>query len=174
MDFSVGLHLGPRKKKVAYQEPPTPSGHSPSTTFPCLPCHPSVCTCSCPACPPLTYSCTACPSYAATCPSCPSLPGPPCTCSCPSCPACPPLTCPHTSCVPCSGPPLTCCHPSSCPIYPCSKGQGACWSSRSSHLACSDSYGCCQGAACGLPGSTGCCNFCLRRRRASQGRCLIV
>uniref|UniRef100_A0A8D2DTV2 Uncharacterized protein n=1 Tax=Sciurus vulgaris TaxID=55149 RepID=A0A8D2DTV2_SCIVU len=174
MDFSVGLRLGPRKKKISYQEPPTHSGHGAPAASPCLPCPPSSCTCSCPGCPLPSYSCTACPSYAATCPSCPSLPGPPCTCPCPPCPACPPLSCPHISCVPCSGPPLTCCHPSSCPIYPCSKGQAACRSSRSSRLGCSDSCGCGQGATWGLPGSIGCCNFCLRRQRPSQGRCLIV
>ncbi|XP_069347154.1 keratin-associated protein 12-4 [Eulemur rufifrons] len=170
MDFSLGLRLGPRNKKAAHQEPPTPSRHGPPAASPCLSCPSSACTFPCPGCPPPTCSCT-CPSYAAPCPSCPSLPGPPCTCSCPPCPACPPLTCPHTSCVPCSGPPLACCHPSPCPIYPCSRGRAACLSS---HMGCSDSCGCGRGAAWGPPGSTGCCSCCFRGQRTSRGRCLIV
>uniref|UniRef100_A0A8C9ADG4 Uncharacterized protein n=1 Tax=Prolemur simus TaxID=1328070 RepID=A0A8C9ADG4_PROSS len=171
MDFSLGLRLGPRNKKAAHQEPPTPSRHGPPAASPCLSCPPSACTFPCPGCPPPTCSCTTCPSYTAPCPSCPSLPGPPCTCSCPPCPACPPLTCPHTSCVPCSGPPLACCHPSPCPIYPCSRGRAACLSSC---MGCSDSCGCGRGAAWGPPGSTGCCRCCFRGQRTSRGRCLIV
>ncbi|XP_051015525.1 uncharacterized LOC122455340 homolog [Acomys russatus] len=172
MDFSLGLRLGPRNKKATHQEPLPSSGHGPPSTSPCFSCPPSACACPCPSCPLPACSCTACPSYTATCPSCPGLPGSPCTCSCPPCPACPPSTCPHTYCTPCSSPPMTYCHPSACPVCPCSIGQTAC---RSSHPGFSGSYSCSHGTAWGPRGSTGCCSsVCFRRRRASQGLCLII
>uniref|UniRef100_A0A8C2LRH9 Predicted gene 9918 n=1 Tax=Cricetulus griseus TaxID=10029 RepID=A0A8C2LRH9_CRIGR len=171
MDFSLGLRLGPRNKKATYQDPPPSSGHGPPATSPCLSCPPSACACPCPSCPPPTCPCNTCPSYTGTCPSCPVLPGPPCTCSCPPCPVCPPSTCPHNYCVPCSSSPMTHCHHSPCPSYPCSAGQTAC---QGSHLACSSSCSCGRGTAWKPRGSTGCCSFCFRRQRASQGLCLII
>lgn len=171
MDFSLGLHLGPRNKKATHQQPPAPSGHVPPAASLCLSCPPSACACPCPACPPPTCNCTACPSYAATCPSCPNLLGPPCTCSCP---ACPPSTCHHSSCVPCSDPHLTYCHPSPCPIYPSAKGQSAC---PSSCLAYSNNCGCGRGPASGPPGSIDHCSCCFKGQRAtrtSRWHCLIV
>ncbi|KAM9673346.1 uncharacterized protein ACIGJ3_008192 [Trichechus inunguis] len=175
MDFSFGLRVGPRNKKVAHQQPPRLSGHGPPAAFPCLSCPHSVSACPCPACPPPICSCTACPSYAATCPSCPSLPGPPCICSCPPCPAGPSLAGPHTFCIVCAGPPFTCSHPPPCPIYPCSKGRAAYPSScLGCSDSCSDSCGCGRGAAWGPPGSIGRCSCCFRGQHTSQGRCLIV
>ncbi|XP_075409398.1 uncharacterized protein LOC142451492 [Tenrec ecaudatus] len=174
MDFSLGLHVGPRNKKVARHQPPMPSGHGPPAASPGLPCPSSVCACPCPACPPPSCSCPAGPYSVAPCPSCPSLPGPPCVCFYPPCPACPPLVGPHTSCSPCAGPPVTCCHLPPHPIYPHSKGQAAypisCWGRQ-------DGCSCGPGATWGPPGATEghssyCC--CRRGQRISPGRCQIV